>query len=158
MCYVKIHNRHPVLVVEDNDEDFEMLKITFRQKKVLNELFRCEDGDEVLDFLRHQGRYGESVMVPRPGLILLDLNLAGSDGRDVLKEIKSDPNLKRIPVVVLSTSYNPKDVQACYEYGANSYAVKPVDIERFERMVDLLNEYWFENMILPDEWEPQVIK
>jgi CheY-like chemotaxis protein len=141
----------PILVVEDNDEDFEMLRLTFQEVAIPNPLFRCSDGEETLEFLRHEGRHSDAERAPRPGLILLDLNLAGMDGRQVLERLKADPALRSIPVIVLSTSDNPRDVQSCYQGGGSAYLLKPVDLERFEAMVRHFKAFWLEFVVPPPE-------
>jgi two-component system, response regulator len=102
-----------------------------------------------LDYLHRRGAYADPAKSPRPGVILLDLNLPGTDGREVLSEIKGDPGLKQIPVVVLTTSKDERDVDACYRAGASSYIQKPVDLDGFIKAVERLNGYWFEVVILP---------
>jgi len=139
----------PILLVEDSPEDFETTERAFRRSGLKNPIFRCADGDEALDYLHHRGRYAEPENAPRPGVILLDLNLPGTDGREVLAEIKNDPQLKQIPVIVLTTSKDERDVEACYRCGANSYVQKPVDVDGFMKAIERLNDYWFEVVILP---------
>lgn len=139
----------PILLIEDSPEDFETTERAFRRSGLKNPIFRCADGDEALEFLHRRGRYAEPDKAPRPGVILLDLNLPGTDGREVLAEIKRDPNLKKIPVIVLTTSKDERDVEACYRFGANSYIQKPVDIDGFMKAIERLNDYWFEVVILP---------
>lgn len=136
----------PILLVEDSPEDFETTKRAFRRSGLNNPIIRCADGDEALDFLFRRGAYADA---PRPGVILLDLNLPGTDGREVLAEIKGRPELKQIPVIVLTTSSDDRDVQACYQAGASSYIQKPVDVDGFMRAIERLNDYWFEVVILP---------
>jgi CheY-like chemotaxis protein len=136
----------PILLVEDSPEDFETTQRAFRRSGLKNPILRCADGDEALDFLFHRGSHADA---PRPGVILLDLNLPGTDGREVLAEIKGDAELKQIPVIVLTTSSDDRDVQACYQAGASSYIQKPVDVEGFMRAIERLNDYWFEVVILP---------
>ena len=135
----------PILVVEDNDEDFEMLRLNFQEAAIPNPLLRCTYGEETLELLRDAER------APRPCLILLDLNLAGMDGRQVLEQLKADPALRGIPVIVLSTSDNPKDVQGCYQGGGSAYLLKPVDLERFEAMVRHFKAFWLEFVLPPPE-------
>ncbi|MGB3787107.1 MAG: response regulator [Phormidesmis sp.] len=137
-----------LLVVEDSDEDFEALR------RVLNKhcemeipLQRCYDGDEAVDFLYRDDI--DTVIFRLPGLILLDLNLPGSDGRDVLRQIKQDEKLKVIPVVIFTTSSNPKDIETCYRYGANSYLIKPMDVQQLKYSLCLLLNYWFNAIRLP---------
>jgi two-component system response regulator len=136
----------PILLVEDSPEDFVTTERAFRRSGLKNPIFRCADGDEALDFLFRRGRHADA---PQPGVILLDLNLPGTDGREVLSEIKADPELKQIPVIVLTTSSDERDVAACYKAGANSYIQKPVDLDGFMQAIERLNDYWFEVVILP---------
>ena len=136
----------PILLVEDSPEDFETTQRAFRRSGLKNPIFRCSDGDDALDFLFRRGDHADA---PRPGVILLDLNLPGTDGREVLAEMKSDPELRQIPVIVLTTSSDERDVSACYSAGASSYIQKPVDLDGFMRAIERLNDYWFEVVILP---------
>lgn len=139
----------PLLVIEDSDEDFEALSRIMTQEAIANPVYRCIDGEEALEFLFHQGEYLDSSTFPRPSLIVLDLNLPGTDGREVLAELKQDRDLKNIPVVIFTTSSNPQDVEICYQYGVNGYIVKPMDTKRFRKLVQILLDYWFEAVILP---------
>jgi CheY-like chemotaxis protein len=139
----------PILLVEDSPEDFEATLRAFRKSGLKNPMVRCEDGDEALDYLHRRGEYADPASSPRPGVILLDLNLPGTDGRQVLSEIKSSERLRDIPVVVLTTSADERDITACYRAGANSYVQKPVDIDGFMKAIERLNGYWFEVVILP---------
>ena len=139
----------PILLVEDSPEDYEATVRAFKRSGLKNPIFRCEDGDNALDFLRHRGLYTDPEQAPRPGVILLDLNLPGTDGREVLTEIKGDEQLKQIPVIVLTTSNDARDVDSCYLAGANNYIQKPVDMEGFLRAIERLKGYWFEVVVLP---------
>jgi CheY-like chemotaxis protein len=139
----------PILLVEDSPEDYEATVRAFKRSGLKNPIFRCEDGDNALDFLYRRGRYENPEESPRPGVILLDLNLPGTDGREVLTEIKQDEQLKQIPVIVLTTSNDSRDVDSCYLAGANSYIQKPVDMEGFIRAIERLKGYWFEVVVLP---------
>jgi CheY-like chemotaxis protein len=139
----------PILLVEDSPEDYEATVRAFKRSGLKNPIFRCEDGDNALDFLHRRGRYENPAESPRPGVILLDLNLPGTDGREVLTEIKQDDQLKQIPVIVLTTSNDARDVDSCYQAGANSYIQKPVDMEGFIRAIERLKGYWFEVVVLP---------
>ena len=141
----------PLLVLEDNNEDFATLKRLMRKQGLTNPVFHCVTGQEVLDFLRHQGPYNDPATAPRPSLILLDLNVPGKDGRAVLQEIKSDETFKHIPVAIFSTSTNAKDVAFCYAYGANTYLVKPVDLGKLTRNLQLFFEYWLTVSVLRDD-------
>jgi CheY-like chemotaxis protein len=139
----------PILLVEDSPEDYEATVRAFMRSGLKNPIFRCEDGDNALDFLHRRGRYENPEESPRPGVILLDLNLPGTDGREVLTEIKQSEELKQIPVIVLTTSNDARDVDSCYQAGANSYIQKPVDMEGFIRAIERLKGYWFEVVVLP---------
>jgi two-component system, response regulator len=139
--------QQPFLLVEDSPEDFEATVRALRKSGLANPIFHCSDGDEALEYLHQRGRFGKTAL--RPGAILLDLNLPGTDGREVLAEIKGDAALKSIPVIVLTTSSDARDIEKCYEAGANSYIRKPVDLEGFVRAIQHLKEYWFEIVILP---------
>ena len=139
----------PILLVEDSPEDYETTRRAFEKSGLRNRLFRCADGDEALDYLNQRGIYLDARTAPRPGVILLDLNLPGRDGRDVLEEIKSNETLSSIPVIVLTTSADERDVNACYRAGANSYIQKPVNLEGFIHAVQRLHDFWFEVVILP---------
>jgi CheY-like chemotaxis protein len=139
----------PILLVEDSPEDFEATLRAFRKSGLNNPIFRCADGDEALDYLHRRGAYADAARSPRPGIVLLDLNLPGTDGREVLSAIKGDDDLKPIPVVVLTTSVDERDVNACYRAGANSYIQKPVDMDGFLQAIERLHGFWFEVVILP---------
>lgn len=127
------------LLVEDDDDHAEIVLRTFRQNHIGNTIERVPDGIEALQYVRHEGRYAGK---PRPDVILLDLNLPKMDGHEVLDAIKSDDDLKRIPVVVLTTSDAETDRVKAYEHHANSYVVKPVDFARLRQMVNDLSLYW----------------
>lgn len=139
----------PILVVEDSPEDFEATSRAFRRAGLRNPMLHCTTGDEALDFLHRRGRYEDARHSPRPGVILLDLNLPGTDGREVLQEIKRSDDLAAIPVIVLTTSSDSRDVDACYQAGASSYIQKPVDLDGFMRAIQRLHDYWFEVVVLP---------
>jgi len=137
-----------ILFVEDNPGDARLTQEAMRESKVLNLIHVVEDGVEAMAFLRRQGRYSEA---PRPDLILLDLNLPKKDGRAVLAEIKVDPDLRRIPVVVLTTSRSEEDVLKAYDLHANAYVTKPVDLEQFMKIVALIDDFWFNVVTLPSK-------
>lgn len=139
----------PILLVEDSPEDYEATVRAFKKSGLRNPIVRCEDGDSALDYLFRRGRWEEPESSPRPGVILLDLNLPGTDGREVLQEIKRHDQLRHIPIIVLTTSNDERDVDACYQAGANSYVQKPVDMDGFIRAIERLNGYWFEVVVLP---------
>ena len=138
-----------LLVIEDSNEDFEAFQRYVRRSPLTIPIYRCVDGDDALAFLYRTGRYADPQSAPRPGLILLDLNLPGADGREVLRNIKQDATLKLIPVVIFTTSNNPKDIEACYRQGVNSYIVKPMDFSRLKHSIQILIDYWFGTTILP---------
>ena len=135
----------PIMLIEDSPEDVEATLRAFRRSGLHNEIVHCATGDEALD--RLHGRVPGDT--PRPGIILLDLNLPGTDGREVLAEIKASDALKSIPVVVLTTSSDERDVEACYRAGASSYIQKPVNMDGFLKAIQQLAGYWFEIVILP---------
>ena len=136
-----------ILIVEDSDEDYETLLRAFRKAGMANPIFRCGDGDEALDFLHRRGKFANEKQLP--GMVLLDLNLPGTDGYEVLADVKQDEKLKAIPLIVLTSSSDPRDIERCYASGANTYIQKPVSFEGFIKAVQRLNEYWFEIAILP---------
>jgi CheY-like chemotaxis protein len=135
-----------ILLVEDNPADVRLTQEAFTEGKILNNLMVVKDGVEALDFLRRRGKYAGAV---RPDLILLDLNLPRKDGREVLAEIKADPSLMRIPVVVLTTSRAETDVVKSYNLHANCYVVKPVDLEQFVEVIKAIDNFWLTAVTLP---------
>ncbi|MBW4543038.1 MAG: response regulator [Symplocastrum torsivum CPER-KK1] len=137
-----------ILLVEDSPSDADLTVEALGDGKVLNNLHWVEDGVEALAFLRRQGKYSDA---PRPDLILLDLNLPKKDGRQVLAEIKVDPQLKLIPVVVLTTSAAERDILKTYELNANCYVTKPIDLEQFISVVKLIEMFWLAVVKLPSE-------
>ncbi len=138
-----------LLVIEDSDEDFEALNRVIAQIGTFSlTIHRCINGDDALDFLNQAGACRVGGNYSLPGLIILDLNLPGTDGREVLATIKQNDILKTIPVVVFSTSSNPKDIAACYQVGANSYLVKPLKIDVLRESVQVMLNYWFKVTVL----------
>lgn len=137
-----------ILLVEDNPGDVRLTQESFKESKVRNTLHVVRDGVEALAFLRGGGEYADA---PRPDLILLDLNLPKKDGREVLAEIKEDPDLKRIPVVVLTISKAEEDILKSYNLHANCYITKPVDLEQFYKIVKAVEEFWFTIVKLPPD-------
>jgi two-component system response regulator len=136
-------NSQTILIVEDSDDDFEATMRAFKKANLRNPIARASTGLEAIDYLKET--------VPRPGLILLDLNMPGLDGRKLLEIIKSNPSYKKIPVVILTTSDDERDVEGCYELGANTYIQKPVDLDGLFAAIMRLKEYWFEIALLPLE-------
>ena len=143
------NNAQLILIVEDNDDDYIATMRAFKKANFANPVQRCTNGDQALDYLFRRGEFSAPGKAPRPGLILLDLNLPGTDGRSVLHTIKAAPELLKIPVVVLTTSNAEQDIEQCYAAGANSYVQKPVDFEGFIRAIARLSEYWLKVSILP---------
>ena len=139
----------PILIIEDSPEDYEATLRAFRRSGLANPIYRCEDGDEALDYLYRRDNFENPATSPKPGLILLDLNLPGTDGREVLSEIKSDSELRHIPVIILTTSSQEEDIRKCYDYGANSYICKPISLESLVDSIRRLKDFWFEIVILP---------
>ena len=137
-----------ILLVEDNPGDVRLTREALKEGKVLNSLQVVGDGIEALAFLRHQGAYAKS---PHPDIILLDLNLPRKDGREVLAEIKTDPNLRRIPVVILTTSRADEDIIKTYDLHANCFITKPVDLDQFITVVKSVEEFWFTIVRLPPD-------
>ncbi len=138
-----------LLIIEDSNEDFEAFQRFLRQSALAIPVYRCINGDQALAFLYHTDRYTDPATAPRPGLILLDLNLPGTDGREVLRQIKQDNDLKLVPLVIFTTSNNPKDIEACYRQGVNSYIIKPMDFKLLKRSIQTLLDYWFDITVLP---------
>lgn len=137
-----------ILMADDDDDDFVLTQKALRESKLLNTLIRVRDGEELLDYLTNRGSYAESETL-RPGVILLDLNMPRKDGREALKEIKSDPNLREIPVVVFTTSQAEEDIYRSYQLGVNSFITKPVTFENLISVMKALGRYWFEIVELP---------
>lgn len=144
---------HPVImIIEDSDEDFyTFLRVTQNLDQLVRSQYkflRFEDGDEALDYLFRQGDY-QNLKAPLPVGILLDLNLPGTDGRDIIKKVKATPDLQMIPIIVLSTSSSAHDIQTCYRYGANSYMLKPMGVLEMQQTVQILFQNWFQFTVLP---------
>jgi CheY-like chemotaxis protein len=140
----------PVLIVEDSEEDFQAFVLGLRRAGFSNPVHRCSDGDEALDFLHHRGPYAGTNRAPRPGVVILDLNLPGTDGRTVLAEMKGQEELKTIPVIVFTTSNESRDVDACYRSGANAYVQKPMELKAFISAVETVGQHWFRLATLPE--------
>jgi CheY-like chemotaxis protein len=138
-----------ILIVEDSPQDYEATVRALRKAGLVNSIMHCVDGDEALDYLYQRGDHADPQKAPRPGIILLDLNMPGTDGREVLADIKQNDDLKVIPVVVLTTSSDERDIEECYRAGANSYVQKPVDLSGFFKAIQRLHDYWLEIVIFP---------
>jgi chemotaxis family two-component system response regulator Rcp1 len=139
-----------LLLVEDDPADARLIREEIKDSKLLNTMYHVVDGVEAMAFLRNQGKYAD---MPRPDLILLDLNMPRKDGRQTLKEIKEDPGLKRIPVVVLTVSDSEEDVVKSYDLHANSFVTKPLNLDRFSKVVAGIENFWFEIVKLPPKKE-----
>jgi len=135
-----------ILLVEDSPDDADLTIDALREGKVRNRISHVEDGVEAMAFLRRQGKHASA---PRPDLILLDLNLPRKNGREVLAEIKQDPDLRRIPVVIMTSSDDEKDIVAAYNLHVNCYVTKPVDLDQFIRVVKSIEHFWFSIVKLP---------
>ncbi|WP_341739862.1 response regulator [Microcoleus sp. CAWBG640] len=139
-----------ILVIEDSDEDYEAFQRVVKTFPGSFSIYRCEDGDTALEFLLQEESYADPELAPRPNLIILDLNLPGTDGREVLATIRTKQKLSLIPVVVFTTSFNQKDVKFCYAHGVNGYLLKPMGISALTDTLNTLFRYWFEFSILPE--------
>jgi CheY-like chemotaxis protein len=135
-----------ILLVDDDADDRFLTQEALRESRLANVVHEAVDGDDALAFLRREGKHGDA---PRPGIVLLDLNMPRKDGRETLAEIKADPDLRSIPVVVLTTSKAEADIARSYDLGANSYITKPVGFDSFAEIMRELSRYWFEIVELP---------
>lgn len=142
-----------VLMADDDEEDRMLLQEAWEDSLLANDLRFVTDGQELLDYLRRQGEYADPADSPRPGLILLDLNMPRKDGREALAEIKEDPELRKIPIVVLTSSAAEEDILRSYDLGVSSYCTKPVTFDKLVDLVRALRRYWFEIVELPADEE-----
>jgi CheY-like chemotaxis protein len=140
-----------ILMADDDADDRRLTRDALEESRLANDLRFVENGEELLDYLRHQGKFADQESNPRPGLILLDLNMPRKDGRTALKEMKADPDLRQIPVTVLTTSKADEDIFRSYDLGVNSYIVKPVTFEALVDILQTLEKYWFEIVELPPD-------
>ena len=136
-----------ILLVEDNEGDVFLTKKAFEKAKITNNIHVAPDGEIALEMLKKEGEYAEST---RPDIVLLDINLPKKDGKQVLAEMKSDENLRRIPVVVLTSSQAEQDVVKTYDLHASSYIVKPLNLEKFHDVVTAIEDFWFSVVVLPN--------
>lgn len=137
-----------ILLVDDNDNDVELTRQGFARAKLAVNLHHANDGEECMAFLRKQGAYADA---PTPDLILLDLNMPRMDGREVLTELVADEKLAHLPVVILTTSSEEKEILAMYKHRCSSYIIKPVDFDKFTQVVRLISDYWFTVVVLPPQ-------
>jgi CheY-like chemotaxis protein len=133
-----------ILMADDDIDDCRLTREALEEGRLANDLRFVQDGQEMLDYLRHEGKYSGGTNAPRPGIILLDLNMPRLDGREALSIMKADSDLRRIPVVVLTTSKADEDIVKSYDLGANSYIVKPVTFEALVDILQTLEKYWFQ--------------
>lgn len=138
-----------ILIADDDDDDRILARDALAESRLANDLRFVCDGEELIEYLRRQGKYADPKLSPRPGLILLDLNMPRKDGREALREIKADPDLRSIPVVVLTTSKAEEDIYKTYDLGVNSFISKPVTFEGLVAIMHGLRRYWFEIVELP---------
>jgi len=138
-----------ILMADDDADDRLLAQDALAECGLANDLRCVENGEELLDYLHRRGKYSEPGKAPRPGLILLDLNMPRKDGREALREIKTDPELRKIPVVVLTTSKADTDIGNIYALGANSFIAKPVAFDSLVRVMKAIKSYWFETVELP---------
>jgi len=142
-----------ILLAEDDRGDQELTRRALEGGKIRNDLRVVEDGEEALAYLYRRGKYKDPATSPRPDLLLLDLNLPRVDGRQVLKKVRSDSNLRPMAVVVLTTSRQEEDILRSYELGCNSFITKPVGMDQFIQVIQALEEYWFQIVVLPPKME-----
>ena len=139
-----------ILMADDDEEDCALTKEAMTDARLANEMRFVSDGEELMDYLHKRGKYGNGNDAPRPGVILLDLNMPKKDGREALAEIKSDPDLRRIPVCVLTTSSDEEDIFRTYDLGVNSFMTKPVTFAGLVEVLQTWSRYWFEVVDLPN--------
>jgi len=136
-------------MADDDEEDIILVREALEKSRLLNDLYTVLNGVDLMDYLKHRGRFSNPASAPRPDIILLDLNMPMKDGREALREIKADPNLREIPVIVLTTSNGQTDIIRTYELGGNSFITKPVTFQSLCEVIEKLSEYWFQIVKLP---------
>ena len=146
---VEFGKRHTILMVDDDAEDCQLVLDALRETNQPHEVRFVCDGEELFDYLRHRGEYEDGRCAPRPDLILLDFKMPRMDGKEALREIKADPQLRQIPVVALTTSTSEDDVTFAYDVGANSFIPKPTTFRQWVKVIQILGQYWFEAVELP---------
>ena len=140
-----------ILMADDDEDDILLTQKALEKGKLINTLYSVRDGEELLDYLLHRGDYTDASQAPRPGIILLDLNMPKKDGREALREIKSHEDLQDIPIVVFSTSKAEEDIYRSYKLGVNSFITKPVTFDNLIEVMQALGRYWFEIVTLPSD-------
>jgi len=138
-----------IMIAENDEDDRALVRFAFAECKLPNIVHFVEDGEQLLDYLYHRGAYQHTINLPRPDLILLDLGMPRVNGHEALKEIKSDPTLRSIPVVIFTTSKSARDINSTYSMGANSFIIKPVTYDGLIQVMNVLAEYWAEVTELP---------
>lgn len=138
-----------ILCAEDDDDDRLLIREAWEEGRLANELRFVNDGEELMEYLQRRGEWTDPAIAPRPGLILLDLNMPRKDGREALEEIRNDPDLRRIPVVVLTTSRAEEDIVRSYDLGVNSFITKPVTFDSMVETLQTVGRYWFEIVETP---------
>ena len=146
---MKMKENIPILLVEDDEDDIRLVERAFVKGRILNKLYTVRDGEEAMEFLTNTGRHTDKAVTPRPGLILLDLNMPKVSGMEVLKWLKDDENLRSIPVVILTTSDTEKDIERAYDYGVSTFITKPVEFSNFLEAVITLGKYWLQIAQIP---------
>jgi CheY-like chemotaxis protein len=139
-----------ILMADDDPDDRMLTQDALKEARLANDIRFVENGEELLQYLRYEGAYTDASKAPRPGIILLDLNMPKKDGREALQEIKNDPELRRIPVIIMTTSKADQDILKSYDLGANSYVTKPVTFDELVEVVRGFGRYWFEIVELPE--------
>jgi CheY-like chemotaxis protein len=138
-----------IVVADDDEEDRTLTRMALSRSRLTNDIYFCHDGVDLLDYLHRRGRWSEPGAAPRPGVILLDLNMPRMDGREALAQIKADPELRTIPTVVLTSSKAEKDIAASYDLGVNSFITKPVTFTALVEVLEVWSQYWFQIVELP---------
>lgn len=138
-----------ILMADDDEDDCLLAQEALTESRLANNLYIVPDGEQLMDYLYHRGKYSDIDLSPRPGLILLDLNMPKKDGREALKQIKADANLRQIPIVILTTSKADQDIDRSYDLGANSFITKPVTFSGLVEVMKTIGKYWFEIVELP---------
>ena len=144
-------NPLPILMAEDDEDDRLLAQDAFVESNLANPVFFVNDGEELLDYLYHRERYASKEQFPLPGLILLDLNMPRKDGREALKEIKSDAKLRQIPIIILTTSKEEEDILRSYSLGVSSFITKPVTFKQLVEVIQCIGQYWFEIVTMPQK-------
>ena len=144
-----------ILVAEDDEDHYLLIREAFEQSGLPHEIFRVKDGEELMEYLRKEGAYADFPGAKMPGVILLDLNMPKKDGRQALREIRANPETRKIPVIVLTMSRADTDIDLCYNLGANSYISKPLSFAQLIAFVKAFDDYWFQTVVLPHEKAPE---